>query len=78
MEYREVAIGKQHKERFYHFQDNGPAESESGVPFSAATEEGGGAAHGEPTSGGAAGWEERAVAQGGLGSFYCSVSFGVY
>lgn len=39
-----MAIGKQHKEKFYHFQDNSPAESESDVPFSAATEEGGGAA----------------------------------
>lgn len=45
-----MAIGKQHKERFYHFQDNRPAESESGVPFSAAAEEGGGAAQGERTS----------------------------
>lgn len=73
-----MAIGKQHKEKFYHFQDSSPAESVSGGPFSAATEEGGGAAQGEQTSGGAAGWEERTAARGGMGPLYCSISYGVH
>ena len=51
-----MAAGKQHKEKFYHFQDNSYAKASPGAPFSAAAGEGGGAAKGDQDSGGA-GWQ---------------------
>lgn len=36
-----MAAGKQHKEKFYHFQDNSCAKASPGAPFSAAAGEGG-------------------------------------
>lgn len=36
-----MVAGKQHKEKFYHFQDNSRTKASPGAPFSAATGEGG-------------------------------------
>lgn len=48
-----MVAGKQHKEKFYHFQDNSRAKASPGAPFSAAAGERGGAGKGDQDSSGA-------------------------